>query len=100
MEKRLSFKKRFLCFLFLSLFYSPANSQITLWAYKDAAGKWGFKNNTEKIIIPAKYTEVNDFREGFASVQLNDKWGFIDKTGIEKSNNIHPTYSFCQEYWS
>jgi hypothetical protein len=69
MKKNLSFKARLLSFLFLSLFIHVVNSQITLWPFKDAAGKWGFKNNTEKIIIPSKYNNCDDSEK--ALLRLN-----------------------------
>ena len=33
------------------------------------------------MVIPAKFDGAWYFREGLANVQINDKWGFIDKTG-------------------
>jgi hypothetical protein len=44
-------------------------------------GKYGFMDETEKVIIEAKYKNVMEFSEGLAAVQVKDKWGFIDKTG-------------------
>ncbi len=45
-------------------------------------GKYGFKlRSTGEIVIPLKYDAAYDFREGLAAVDLNGKWGFIDKTG-------------------
>ena len=47
-------------------------------------GKFGFKiKETEEIIIQAKYDWVAYFHEGLVAVQLNGKYGFIDKTGNE-----------------
>ena len=46
-------------------------------------GKYGFKDETGKVIVEAKYKYVKEFSEGLAAVQLKDKWGFIDKTGQE-----------------
>ena len=34
-------------------------------------------------MIPIKYDKAWSFSEGLANVKLNDKWGFIDKTGKE-----------------
>ena len=47
--------------------------------------KYGFKNKaTNKIIIQAKYENTSEvFSEGLVAVRLNNKWGFIDKTGKE-----------------
>ena len=40
------------------------------------------KKNIMKV-CSCKYDWVNNFFEGLASVKLNGKWGFIDKTGRE-----------------
>jgi len=42
--------------------------------------KWGFIDETGKLIIPCKYDLVHGFVEGLAAVWLNGKGGFIDKT--------------------
>ena len=34
-------------------------------------------------MIPIKYDDADSFSEGLATVKLNDKYGFIDKTGKE-----------------
>ena len=49
----------------------------------DSNKKWGFVDETGKLIIPYKYDNVDGFIEGLAAVNLNGKWGFIDST-----NNI------------
>ena len=46
--------------------------------------KCGYKNkNTGRVIIKPKYDNLYDFRDGLASVELDDKWGLIDKNGVE-----------------
>jgi hypothetical protein len=45
--------------------------------------KWGFVDETGKLIISYKYDLVDGFVEGLAAVSLNGKWGFIDKSGNE-----------------
>lgn len=42
---------------------------------------WGYADRTGRIIIPIKYSFVDDFSEGKANVKLNDLYGYIDKTG-------------------
>lgn len=44
-------------------------------------GKYGFKEVgvDGALIIPYKYEDVGSFSGGLAAVQLNGKWGFIDK---------------------
>ena len=54
--------------------------------YKSDNGKYGYVgplNMNEKIVIPAKYDGAYAFSEGLGPVRLNDKWGYIDKTGTE-----------------
>jgi hypothetical protein len=46
-------------------------------------GKYGFKDETGKVVIEAKYKFVKQFSEDLAAVQFKDKWGYIDKTGAE-----------------
>ena len=46
--------------------------------------KVGFANRyTRAIIIPCKYDRTGSFTGGLATVQLNGKWGCIDKAGNE-----------------
>ena len=44
-----------------------------------STGKYGYKHKG-RVVIPAKYDDVWSFSEGLASVEINGKWGFIDKT--------------------
>jgi hypothetical protein len=46
-------------------------------------GKWGFVNKEGREVVSCKYDQVEDFREGMASVQMNVKTGFVDKSGKE-----------------
>lgn len=46
-------------------------------------GKYGFINNTGKLIIPAIYSAAEAFSEGFAAVKLNGKVLYIDKKGLD-----------------
>jgi len=41
----------------------------------------GFCDRNKKIVIPIKYDFAGVFSEGLAPVNLNGKWGFIDKRG-------------------
>ena len=46
--------------------------------------KKGYKlKSTNEVIISAKYDDASYFSEGLAIVELNGKYGFIDKTGKE-----------------
>ena len=47
-------------------------------------GKYGYKlRYTGEIVITAMYDFIRAFSEGYASANLNGKFGFIDKTGKE-----------------
>lgn len=68
-------------------------------AYFDrTARKWGFLDSNGKIVINAKFTEVRDFRNGYALVVVptadayNSRQVFIDKNGKEYAT-IPFTYS-------
>jgi hypothetical protein len=48
-----------------------------------AKGRTGFIDMTGKLIVDFKYTTVQPFHEGLAAVELDGKWGFINKQGVE-----------------
>ncbi len=54
-----------------------------LIAVKTIDNKWGFLNTKGEWAIPAKYSEVKSFSEGFASVRIDEKKLIIDKKGTE-----------------
>lgn len=61
---------------------SCGNFSEGLAYYKDANGKYGFIDETGKIVVPCKWNSVGFFSEGLATVMdANRKCGFIDKTG-------------------
>jgi serine/threonine protein kinase/TPR repeat protein len=46
-------------------------------------GKWGFVHKTSnQVIIPYLYQDVGDFYNGLALAKKNNKWGYIDKSGM------------------
>ena len=47
------------------------------WRKIQKGGKWGFYDGM-KTVIPATYDEVFCFRDGLASVELDEKCGYID----------------------
>ena len=59
---------------------SSVNDTLELIAY-EKDGKWGYVDNTGKVIIPFIYDTADDFREGLAAVRIEYSWGFIDKDG-------------------
>lgn len=44
-------------------------------------GKWGFIDETGKMVIPPTWDEALSFADGLAPVQKDGQWGYIDKTG-------------------
>jgi hypothetical protein len=44
-------------------------------------GKWGYIDETGKMIIEPAWDEALSFADGLAPAQKDDKWGYIDKTG-------------------
>ena len=60
------------------------NPSEGMLAVMNSSYKWGFvdaKTGTE--LVAPKYDNVYGFSEGLSSVSLNDKFGFIDKSGNE-----------------
>jgi WG containing repeat len=53
---------------------------VPLFAIK-SNGKWGFINQTGKVIIPPQFEAAGDFQEGLAVVQVGQKYGYIDSRG-------------------
>lgn len=51
-----------------------------VWVKKD---KWGLIDTIENEICPPIYDRMLDYKEGFAAVLRDKKWGFVNKEGIE-----------------
>lgn len=73
-------KRIALFFTFLFMGYTISAQDLV--SFRENA-KYGFKDASGKVIIPAKYSSVEDFKQGFSQVGLNGKYGFIDKSGKE-----------------
>ena len=50
-------------------------------AFVDVAGKWGYLNESEEIVIEPQWSNVSDFYEGRAVVQVDNYYGVIDEVG-------------------
>lgn len=51
---------------------------------KNTNGKYGFKDESGRVVIPCQWVDAGGFSEGLAEVQdSNGKWGYIDKGGRE-----------------
>lgn len=44
-------------------------------------GRWGFINQNQVVVIPSRFEEAKEFKDGRAAVKLNGRWGFINKRG-------------------
>lgn len=52
-----------------------------LAAVQQNNGRWGFINENQEWVIPARFEDVKEFKNGKAPAKLNGKWGFINKRG-------------------
>jgi hypothetical protein len=77
----------------------PANNDIDSWIKKCdkaiiAQKERPLQKQLARVRYSKKYDVVWSFSEGLACVQLNGKWGYIDKTGKEviplKYDNVFP----------
>ncbi|QQR96141.1 MAG: WG repeat-containing protein [Bacteroidota bacterium] len=59
--------------------FSEGMAKVRIGHYFD--GKWGYIDTTGKRVIDVKFEEAGDFYKGEASVKLNGKSMYIDKTG-------------------
>ena len=79
--------------LFFILLFVSCYGLIAQWdkVYKEKEGlrlvmkqeKYGFIDQSDKLITELKYEDAFDFKNGYAMVKSNGKFGFIDKTGNE-----------------
>ena len=66
--------------IFINLFFWVHGYGQQLQNFEEA-GKYGFRDEQGKVVIPARYQNVFDFSNDIARVQLNGKWGCINKSG-------------------
>lgn len=62
------------------LFDAPEDYREGVKSYEEN-GKYGFKDTSGNIVIPAIYDYVGCFNEGLVSVTVNGKTGFINHSG-------------------
>jgi serine/threonine protein kinase len=43
--------------------------------------KWGYKDQTGRIVIPPQFDKAGKFSEGLAEVKIGSKYGYVDQTG-------------------
>ena len=51
-------------------------------------GKWGLAQSDGTIVIPCKFDELKDSKDGKVEARLGSVWGDIDETGNEITKNI------------
>lgn len=55
---------------------------LTLYAFNNENGKWGFKNKEGAIVIEPNYDMVTELNEkGFAGIKKDNKWGVVNEKG-------------------
>lgn len=59
-------------------------------------GKYGYVNESGKIIIPISYQEAYPFSDGLALYRQNDKYGYLNKSGKVA---IAPKYQDAWGFW-
>ena len=64
--------------LLLSLSAARAQKRFLIW---DEHGKFGYIDETGRVVIKPQFDHGYPFTEGLAAVSTGKKWGFIDATG-------------------
>lgn len=68
----------------LALMFVPIIcSAETLIPDQNKKGKWGFVNESGKVVIKYNYDEVTAFDHGVSQVRKGEKWGYIGTNGRE-----------------
>ena len=69
-------------------FMDSDDKRITLKKIGLSKGLMEFYNNIDPLFLPyMKYDEIGEFYDGYAVVELNDKWNLIDTQGKLLSQN-------------
>lgn len=61
-------------------------------------GKWGMVDKKNNLIVPFKYDDkdcIRPFRNGYAAIKVNERWGFVNLKGIEV---IAPEYDRVNDF--
>ncbi|MDZ4794318.1 MAG: WG repeat-containing protein [Bacteroidota bacterium] len=81
--------------LFMNIELFSEGLAAVAYGKAESSKKWGFIDNTGKLVIQPKYSYVGYFSGGLAPAELNDQHGYIDKTGAVK---IPFTYRFASSF--
>ena len=57
------------------------NGESALILIKGNDQKWGYADNSNKVIIKTQFDSAKNFNEGIAAICNKGKWGFIDSAG-------------------
>jgi len=58
-------------------------------------GRFGFKDQQDRIIIANRYEQVKPFHQKLAAIKIRDKWGFID---LDEVIRVQPMYDSVGHY--
>ena len=64
------------------------------------AGKWGFKDQSGKEVIPPIYTEALSFKEDMAAVEMNGLFGYINRENVLVIPYKYDTAGSFSEGWA
>ncbi len=64
------------------------------------AGKWGYKDENGKEVIPPIYTEALNFREDMAAVEMNGLFGYINRENVLVIPYKYDTAGSFSEGWA
>lgn len=70
--------KKFLLIISMALLGISASAELQIVQKKN---KYGFADETGKVVIKQQYDQVFPFENGMAKVQKGKKWGYIDTQG-------------------
>ena len=64
------------------------------------AGKWGYKDQSGREVIPPIYTEALPFREDMAAVEMNGLFGYINRENVLVIPYKYDTAGSFSEGWA
>ena len=73
-------KNTFIALLLVLFFGIDAMGQ-EIYPYRSSDGKFGYKEKSGKVVIPARYDRAFNFSDGLAVVVIDGMAGYIDPQG-------------------